>query len=193
MHRPPPLRPSRCHALTFALVLSLIGCGEETIDPALHQEIDAISGATGGEPDHLVPVCCTYAIEERGLADELFALLNAYRAENGLEAFERDDGLDQAIQGHCHHMAIHPFFDHIAPEEALASPWTRAQLCGSSASGENIAAGQSSATAVMESWKSSPGHNANMLDAGFRRVGIGAFVSPEGAPYSHYWGQLFGR
>ncbi|MBR2979591.1 MAG: CAP domain-containing protein [Myxococcaceae bacterium] len=193
MSRRPTLKSAICPALTFAFALCLVGCGEETPDPNVHQEIDAISGATGGEPDHLVPVCCDYGLEERRLADELFALLNAYRAENGLEALERDDGLDRAMQGHCHHMAIHPFFDHIAPEEDIASPWTRAQLCGASANGENIAAGQSSAAAVMESWKSSPGHNANMLDAGFRRVGVGAFVSPEGAPYPLYWGQLFGR
>ncbi len=192
----PNARHSR-HALCLALALAwhcLPGCGsdEGPAGQSPHQELHAVPDATGAEPAGLVPVCCTQSPEERALADEVFRRLNAYRAEHGLPALERDEGLAQAIQGHCHHMAVHPFFGHTAPEAALDSPWARAEMCGSSANGENIAAGQSSPADVMESWQNSPGHDANMRNARFRRVGIGAYVGGEGAPYSIYWGQLFG-
>lgn len=179
--------------LALACRISLTGCGAEDGPPSTsHQELHAIPGASGDEPTELIPVCCGHSAEERALADELFNLLNAYRTEHGLAALARDEGLEQAIQGHCHHMAIHPFFQHTAPEAAIASPWTRAEMCGSSAHGENIAAGQNTATDVMESWKNSPGHNANMLNPYYQRVGIGAYAGKVESPYSFYWGQLFG-
>jgi uncharacterized protein YkwD len=81
-------------------------------------------------------------------------------------------------------MATHSFFDHTAPEPAVSSPWTRAELCGSEASGENIAMNRSPSGA-MESWIGSSGHNQNMLDSRFTRVGI--------CSYDGYYGQIFGR
>lgn len=181
-----------CLALTCRLGLS--GCGTEggSSPSAHHQDLHAIPGASGGEPTALIPVCCSHSAEERAHADEVFDLLNAYRAAHGLAALARDEGLDQAIQGHCHHMAIHPFFNHVAPEAEIANPWTRAEMCGAQAHGENIAAGQSSAADVMQSWRDSPGHNANMLNPNYQRVGIGAYAGEVGSPYSFYWGQLFG-
>jgi len=85
-------------------------------------------------------------------------------------------------------MAAHDFFDHNAPESSVSSPWGRAAACGTSASGENIAAGQSTAAGVMQSWINSPGHNANMLNSGFTRVGIGYYA---GGSWGSYWGQIF--
>jgi uncharacterized protein YkwD len=115
----------------------------------------------------------------------VFALLNDYRISNGRSALTYDTKLEATIQGHCIHMGIHSFFDHTAPESAVSSPWTRANLCGTSANGENIANGYSSPAAVMTGWKNSPGHNANMLNSSFTRVGIGY--------YQGYWGQIFGN
>lgn len=143
------------------------------------------SGATGSEPGGMIPVCCAPTPDEKAQIDEVFALLNAHRQANGVAALAYDNQLEAAIQGHCLHMAEHPFFDHNAPEGPVSSPWTRAELCGTSAGGENIANGQSSPSAVMASWTGSSGHNANMLSGDFKRVGIGRSGS--------YWGQIFGR
>ena len=142
-------------------------------------------GATGNEPDGMIPVCCAPTAAEKAEIDEVFALLNQHRADNGVGPLAYDNQLEAAIQGHCIHMAEHSFFDHDAPESSVSSPWTRAELCGTSAGGENIAAGQNSPSAVMTSWKNSSGHNKNMLDADFTRVGIGR--------HGDYWGQIFGR
>ena len=98
---------------------------------------------------------------------------------------EVDEMLEAAIQGHCMHMSLHPFWSHTAPESSVAKFSTRASLCGTSASAENIAQGQSSAQSVMSSWISSSGHNTNMLNGAYTRVGIGK--------YGAYWGQIFGR
>jgi uncharacterized protein YkwD len=38
--------------------------------------------------------------------------------------------------------------------------------------GENLAAGVDSAQGAFDLWKNSPGHNANMLNANFKVVGI---------------------
>jgi len=142
-------------------------------------------GATGEESGGVIPVCCAPTAAEKANIDEVFALLNQHRANNGVAPLTYDNQLESAIQGHCLHMATHSFFDHSAPETSVSSPWTRAEICGTSASGENIAAGQSSPPDVMSSWIGSSGHNANMLDPGFTRVGIGYHDS--------YWGQIFGN
>ncbi len=159
-------------------------CGQ----PTGHHETKTLDGATGGETDGLIPVCCVPSTEEKALIMEVFTLLNQHRASKGVAALTYDDKLESAIEGHCHHMAAHDFFDHKAPESSVSSPWTRAGLCGTSASGENIAAGQSSPSSVMQSWINSPGHNANMLNAGFTRVGIGYYA---GGSWGSYWGQIF--
>jgi hypothetical protein len=62
---------------------------------------------------------------------------------------------------------------------------------GSAGAGENIAAGNPTADATFVQWMNSPGHNANMLNAGYRQIGIG-YCGVPGAPYTYYWVQLFG-
>jgi uncharacterized protein YkwD len=130
-----------------------------------------------------VPVCCTPTGENRTNVDEVYELLNAYRVSLGLSALATDPELEEAMQGHCVHMALADFFDHSSPVAELESPWARAEYCGSSANGENIAAGQRSPAAVMHGWKESPGHDSNMR-GNYGRVGVGE--------YELHWGQIFG-
>ena len=142
-------------------------------------------GATGNEPGGRIPVCCAPAANDKAMIDEVFALLNAHRMANGRSPLVYDTKLEQTIQAHCEHMAQHSFFSHTAPEAKVASFTGRATACGVAAGGENIAFNQRTAAEVMTSWKNSPGHNMNMLNANYRRVGIGQ--------YQLRWGQIFGR
>lgn len=144
-----------------------------------------LEGATGNEPGGMIPVCCAPTAAEKQQIDAVFALVNEHRAANGVAALAYDTKLEATIQGHCIHMVQHPFFDHKAPETAIKDFWTRAGMCGTSANAENIAAGQNSPDSVMASWKSSSGHNANMLNPKYTRIGIGRHGS--------YWGQIFGQ
>ncbi len=57
------------------------------------------------------------------------------------------------------------------------------------ASGENIAAGNSTSSATFQQWKNSPGHYRNMTDASFKSIGIGCFRWAG----NYYWVQLFSR
>lgn len=148
-----------------------------------HYETLTDPNATGNEAGGLIPVCCVPSATEKSEIDQVFSLLNQHRLANGKSALAYDTKLEAAIEGHAHHMATHSFWGHDAPESAVSSPWTRATSCGTSANGENLANGYTSATAVMDGWKGSPGHNANML-GNFSRAGIGKYAS--------YWGQLFG-
>jgi len=57
--------------------------------------------------------------------------------------------------------------------------------------GENIAGGQSSAPAVFDAWRNSPGHNSAMLSANFNAIGIGLVVNTA-STYGRYWTTDFG-
>ncbi len=140
-------------------------------------------GGTGPEAGGQIPVCCAPSAPEKAVVDEVFALVNAHRQANGLAPLVYDPKLEAAIQGHCVHMATHGFFDHAAPEAAVASFTSRARLCGAAAGGENIARGQRTAAEVMKSWKESPGHDANMLNPRWKRMGVGM--------HKLCWGQIF--
>lgn len=117
-------------------------------------------------------------------ADEVAAQVDAQRAANGLGTLVRDPALDAAAQAWASHLTASAF-EHStnAWRQAQARPgWT---LC----CGENIAAGQANASAVMSSWMTSSGHRANIL-GGYSHLGVGHVYAP-GTRYGHYWVQVF--
>jgi len=56
---------------------------------------------------------------------------------------------------------------------------------------ENVAAGQLSAAAVMDSWLESPGHCLNLMNAQYSEMGIAYAVDAQ-SPDGIYWVQVFG-
>jgi uncharacterized protein YkwD len=166
-------------------------CASNQCDyPATDKDTKSEPNGGGTDPDGRIPVCSVPSRSEKAEIDRVFDLLNEHRRAHGIGPLSYDITLEAAEQGHTKHMALHSFFSHNAPEASVSSPWQRATLCGTDSSGENIAAGQDNAEAVMQSWEGDPGHDQNMLDASFKRVGIGMY---RGGPWRVYWGQLFGR
>jgi uncharacterized protein YkwD len=53
---------------------------------------------------------------------------------------------------------------------------------------ENIAMGQPDSSNVVRAWMNSPGHRANILNSGHRRIGVAAFRTDSG---TIYWCQQF--
>ncbi|HEX2810249.1 MAG TPA: CAP domain-containing protein, partial [Kineosporiaceae bacterium] len=70
------------------------------------------------------------------------------------------------------------------------TPFQRMTAAGYSYSvaAENIAAGQSTAAAVMAAWMASEGHRANILNCGLTQIGVGT-VYKAGSQYGTYWTQ----
>ncbi len=92
----------------------------------------------------------------------------------------------QASYLHSKDMAEQNYFSHTSKDGR--SPWQRAADAGTSANGENIAAGRGTAEAVLEQWKASNGHCNNMMKPGFKAFAVGYFA---GGSYRHYWTQMF--
>lgn len=125
-------------------------------------------------------------------------LLNEYRASNGLQPLMVSDMITEACDRHSSDMGKYRFFDHYTVASDWfpvgASPWDRMAACGynfNTYKGENIAAGYSTAAAVFNGWKNSSGHNANMLNANYKVLGV-SLVYVSGSPYGFYWTTDFG-
>jgi len=109
--------------------------------------------------------------------------LNRIRIALGLNAVRIDEKLGNAARDHSKDMATLGFFAHESPVEGKRTFSDRASRAGTSASAENIAAGQSRGEGAIEAWWYSPGHHKNML-GGHARTGLGR--------YGQTWTQLFG-
>jgi uncharacterized protein YkwD len=122
----------------------------------------------------------------------ILTLINNHRAQNGLPALTRAGQLDTAARNHSQDMATRGFFSHNNPDGK--TPRDRIVATGYSCTswtGENIAAGYSSAEAAFNGWKNSSGHNANMLRPEFDTIGIGVYYLA-GSSYGYYWTTTFG-
>ncbi|TXS54289.1 sigma-70 family RNA polymerase sigma factor [Streptomyces sp. uw30] len=119
---------------------------------------------------------------------QVVALVNKERANAGCGPLAEDSLLNKAAQGHSEDMAARDFFDHTNPDGA--DPGQRITAAGYSWStyGENIAMGQQTPAAVMESWMNSPGHRANILNCSFKDIGVGIHDGAGGP----WWTQAFG-
>ncbi len=98
--------------------------------------------------------------------------------------------LATAARGHAADMAARNYFSHTSQDgRTFDARIVNAGYSGYSALGENIAAGQPTADAVVAGWLTSPGHCANIMSASFRELGVGVGT---GGSYSTYWVQDFG-
>lgn len=114
-------------------------------------------------------------------AYQVLDLVNRERANAGLRPLVMDEELLKSAMLRAGETSV--FWDHTRPNGDdcfTVSP---------KAYGENIAAGQWSPDAVMESWMNSPGHRGNILGESWNSIGIGCFKSSSGMLY---WVQLFG-
>jgi uncharacterized protein YkwD len=114
-------------------------------------------------PAALAPTAVTAA--QAAQLNQVFALTNQYRQQNGCKALIRNSYAEKAAQGHADWMNTTGTFSH---------------------TGANVAYGQKDAQAVMTAWMNSPGHRANILNCKFTRIGVGL------AGTRNYWVQDFG-
>lgn len=136
----------------------------------------------------IVPAAQAYDNQELAFLN----LINNYRQQNGLPPLALSTSLTNAAEGHSYDMAVHNYFSHTGSDGS--SPWDRIRAAGYTYNtylGENIAAGFDTAQSVFDAWRNSPGHNANMLNANFRAIGIGRYYSA-GSYYGWYWTTDFG-
>ncbi|MFE5140406.1 sigma-70 family RNA polymerase sigma factor [Streptomyces fagopyri] len=119
---------------------------------------------------------------------QVVELVNKERAKAGCGPLTEDAQLEKAAQAHSDDMAARNFFEHTNPDGA--DPGQRITAAGYrwSTYGENIAQGQQTPQAVMESWMNSPGHRANILNCSFKNIGVGVHKG-SGGPW---WTQDFG-
>lgn len=97
-------------------------------------------------------------------------LINAYRARKGLPPLLVGPALSRAAQAHSVDMARRGYFDHGDFVTRLVRFGVRAPYIG-----ENLAEGSRplSPASIVRMWIQSPPHRENLLDRGFRRIGVG--------------------
>lgn len=119
---------------------------------------------------------------------QVIALVNSERAKAGCGPVSGNSTLHSAALKHSQDMANRDYFDHTNPDGD--GPGERITAAGYrwSTYGENIAAGQKDAAAVMDGWMNSPGHRANIVNCAFKELGVGVHEAPGGIR----WTQKFG-
>ncbi|MBV71088.1 MAG: hypothetical protein CMH52_07020 [Myxococcales bacterium] len=105
---------------------------------------------------------------------------------------EMDVYLTYSARLHARDMGLNDYFEHTSLDGRSATDRMRqAGFMGASPTGENIAAGQSTAAEVVESWINSPGHCRNIMDPDYRVLGVGYSIAESGR-FDTYWVQNFG-
>jgi hypothetical protein len=110
--------------------------------------------------------------------------VNAIRMVCGLRPLAYDLKLCSAAVEHSKDMESQNYFSHEAPSSDKKTPWDRAKLAGTTASGENIYKGGGDAHGAIKGWFLSPGHHKNMLSKSANRQGLGRS--------GELWTQMFG-
>jgi uncharacterized protein YkwD len=169
-----------------ALVLALTACGGggDDNDTPAPPPTPAVSSAT----------CGTAEAEFR---QRVLARVNQWRSSGascGSEgsfgpaaALGWDTRLTTAAAVHSQDMQAHNYFDHTGSDGSTPGDRVTAAGYAWQTTGENIAAGYSSAETVVDAWIGSPGHCANLLNPQFTQVGVACVAGDGGNTYRNYW------
>ena len=119
---------------------------------------------------------------------EVLRIANAERMNEGLQPLTMFAEMQTATDIRA--LEIVESFSHTRPDGTDCFTVLDEVGVSYSTAGENIAAGYQNPASVMDSWMNSPGHRANILNAGFKHIGVG-YTYSQGSYYGAYWVQLF--
>jgi uncharacterized protein YkwD/uncharacterized membrane protein required for colicin V production len=133
----------------------------------------------GGTSYRLPPVGDTGI--DASLEDEerIFRLVNDARNEHGLPPLQLDESLREVARQHSEEMLRLGYFAHESPNTGTLGDRLRANDIPYRHAGENLAYAPS-ADVAHRGLMQSPGHRANILEAGYSRLGVGVLRSPDG-------------
>jgi uncharacterized protein YkwD len=127
---------------------------------------------------------------------QVFALTNELRQQNGCPPLQLSPELSNAARGHSQDMADYNYFGH-ADRDGHMPAWRAQQAAYPGTAGtENIAAGYATAEDVVMGWYNetppNDGHRRNLLNCSLTDVGIGYAINPN-SDYHSYWTQDMGQ
>lgn len=102
-----------------------------------------------------------------------------------------NEALAKAAEGHSRDMGMQDYLEHVGRNGSTPAVRVDAQGYAWSMVAENIAGGQPGIAEVMESWRRSPGHCANLMKPGLKDIGV-ACVRASGTRYRLYWTMVLG-
>lgn len=121
---------------------------------------------------------------------EVLRLVNEIRASVGVAPLTLDTTLCKAASMRALEMDYSNEMSHTRPSGKDCFSVLDFYGASFGTCGENIAAGQTSASSVVNGWKNSPGHYQNMINASYTKLGVGYSFTGVG-DYGYYWCQLF--
>lgn len=135
---------------------------------------------------------CTVIVKKATAAgkkeNDVCSRVNKERTKQGLSGLEMDAKLQKAAEKRAKEIAQR--FDHTRPNGQPGYSVLDEYDIQYKYVGENIAAGYDSSKSVMQAWMGSPGHKSNILNAHYKKIGVGYYKSSK-TPYKYYWVQLF--
>jgi uncharacterized protein YkwD len=119
------------------------------------------------------------------------ALINAYRAQNGLGPVQLSPLLESAALAHSRDLAQSDRISHYGSDGS--DSWDRVRRVGYEArvTAENVGTGQRSLSEVFRGWQNSPDHNANLLLPDAEEMGI-AMVNEPNTQFKTFWTLVLG-
>ena len=125
-----------------------------------------------------------FSYNYQGPEAELIALINAERAKNGVSDLIINWEVARLARYKSEEMKRHGMFSH----ESLvygspAQQLTRFQVQHSTV-GANIAMGHETSLEVLEAWRNSQSHYANLVNAEYTSAGVGLSIDDNGI---YYW------
>lgn len=102
-----------------------------------------------------------------------------------------NEALAKAAEGHSRDMGTKDYLEHVGRDGSTPAVRVDAQGYAWSMVAENIAGGQPGIAEVLESWRRSPGHCANLMKPGLKEIGV-ACVRASGTRYRLYWTMVLG-
>ncbi|MCH5325431.1 MAG: hypothetical protein J1E39_09465 [Eubacterium sp.] len=124
------------------------------------------------------------------MEQEVFNLVNEYRAKNGVKALTWDPNAYHAALIRAKEL-VPNWGGHTRPDGShFYSIYDELNVNNLKSMGENLAGGFSTAKETFNQWINSDGHRANILADKFTGIGIAMVYSP-GSTYNYYWVQEF--
>ena len=147
----------------------------------------AILAACGGG---LVSSESSTLVDVRPGQFQMLRALNDVRSQNRLPALVRSPALDAIARAHANDMAANDFFSHRSPSTGSVGARLSANGYGWCFVAENIALGQQTELAALQSWLQSSGHRKNILAKKAREFGFSGKIVADGS-HQPFWVMVF--